>query len=145
MSESTRGLNEMLVSLFNHVMDVESQAVITEEYKDITNNDMHVIEAVGVGEKRKMSEVAKRLSVTQGTLTINVTALENKGYVVRERSEKDKRVVYVTLTERGRKAFYHHRDFHKNMIRSVVGNLDDDEKRLLYKCLKKLDAFFSPE
>ncbi|MCQ2540748.1 MAG: MarR family transcriptional regulator [Lachnospiraceae bacterium] len=145
MSESTRGLNEMLVSLFNHVMDVESQAVITEEYKDITNNDMHVIEAVGVGEKRKMSEVAKRLSVTQGTLTINVTALENKGYVVRERSEKDKRVVYVTLTERGRKAFYHHRDFHKNMIRSVVGDLDDDEKRLLYKCLKKLDAFFSPE
>lgn len=144
MSESTRGLNEMLVSLFNHVMDVESQAVITEEYKDITNNDMHVIEAVGVGEKRKMSEVAKRLSVTQGTLTINVTALENKGYVVRERSEKDKRVVYVTLTERGRKAFYHHRDFHKNMIRSVVGDLDDDEKRLLYKCLKKLDAFFSP-
>ncbi len=135
----------MLVSLFNHVMDVESQAVITEEYKDITNNDMHVIEAVGVGEKRKMSEVAKRLSVTQGTLTINVTALENKGYVVRERSEKDKRVVYVTLTERGRKAFYHHRDFHKNMIRSVVGDLDDDEKRLLYKCLKKLDAFFSPE
>lgn len=145
MSESTRGLNEMLVSLFNHVMDVESQAVITEEYKDITNNDMHVIEAVGVGEKRKMSEVAKRLSVTQGTLTINVTALENKGYVVRERSEKDKRVVYVILTERGRKAFYHHRDFHKNMIRSVVGDLDDDEKRLLYKCLKKLDAFFSPE
>ena len=145
MSESTRGLNEMLVSLFNHVMDVESQAVITEEYKDITNNDMHVIEAVGVGEKRKMSEVAKRLSVTQGTLTINVTALENKGYVVRERSEKDKRVVYVTLTERGRKAFYYHRDFHKNMIRSVVGDLDDDEKRLLYKCLKKLDDFFSPE
>ncbi len=145
MSESTRGLNEMLVNLFNHVMDVESQAVITEEYKDITNNDMHVIEAVGVGEKRKMSEVAKRLSVTQGTLTINVTALEKKGYVVRERSEKDKRVVYVTLTERGRKAFYHHRDFHKNMIKSVVGDLDDDEKRLLYKCLKKLDSFFSPE
>lgn len=144
MSESTRGLNEMLVSLFNHVMDVESQAVITEEYKDITNNDMHVIEAVGVGEKRKMSEVAKRLSVTQGTLTINVTALENKGYVVRERSEKDKRVVYVTLTERGRKAFYHHRDFHKNMIKAVVVGLDDDEKRLLYKCLVKLDDFFTP-
>lgn len=145
MANSTKGLNEMLVSLFNHVMDVESQAVITEEYKDITNNDMHIIEAVGVEEKRKMSEVAGRLSVTQGTLTINVTALESKGYVVRERSESDKRVVYVTLTERGRKAFFHHRDFHKEMIKAVVVGLDDEEKRLLYKCLVKLDAFFSPD
>lgn len=145
MAYSSKGLNEMLVNLFNHVMDVESQAVITEEFKDITNNDMHIIEAVGVDEPRKMSDVAKRLSVTQGTLTINVTQLEKKDYVIRERSEADKRVVYVTLTEKGKKAFYHHRDFHKNMIKSVVVGLDDDEKRLLYKCLVKLENFFTPE
>ena len=145
MAYSSKGLNEMLVNLFNHVMDVESQAVITEEFKDITNNDMHIIEAVGVDEPRKMSDVAKRLSVTQGTLTINVTQLEKKDYVIRERSEADKRVVYITLTEKGKKAFYHHRDFHKNMIKSVVVGLDDDEKRLLYKCLVKLENFFTPE
>lgn len=142
MANSNRGLNEMLVNLFNHVMDIESQAVITEEFKDISNNDMHIIEAVGVEEPRKMSEVAKKLAVTQGTLTTTITGLEKKGYVVRDRSESDKRVVYVTLTERGKKAFYHHRDFHKNMIKSVVVGLDDEEKRLLYKCLVKLDKFF---
>ncbi len=135
----------MLVNLFNHVMDIESQAVITEEFKDISNNDMHIIEAVGVEEPRKMSEVAKKLAVTQGTLTTTITGLEKKGYVVRDRSESDKRVVYVTLTERGKKAFYHHRDFHKNMIKSVVVGLDDEEKRLLYKCLVKLDKFFEFE
>jgi len=145
MANSNRGLNEMLVNLFNHVMDIESQAVITEEFKDISNNDMHIIEAVGVEEPRKMSEVAKKLAVTQGTLTTTITGLEKKGYVVRDRSESDKRVVYVTLTERGKKAFYHHRDFHKNMIKSVVVGLDDEEKRLLYKCLVKLDKFFEFE
>lgn len=145
MAYSSKNLNEMLVNLFNHVMDVEAQAVITEEFKDISNNDMHIIEAVGVEKPRKMSDVAKRLSVTQGTLTINVTQLEKKNYVVRTRSEEDKRVVYVTLTEQGRKAFFHHRDFHKNMIKSVVVGLEDDEKRLLYKCLVKLENFFTPE
>ena len=30
-------------------MELEEQAIITEEYKDITNNDMHIIEAVGLG------------------------------------------------------------------------------------------------
>ena len=146
MSErSTRGLNEMLVNLFNHVMDVEAQAVITEEFKDITNNDMHIIEAVGIDAPRNMSEIAKRLSVTVGTLTTNMNGLEKKGYIMRERSTEDKRVVLVTLTERGRKAFFHHRDFHKNMIKSVVVGLDEDEKRLLYRCLVKLDKFFSVE
>lgn len=145
MAYTGRGLNEMLVNLFNHVMDVESQAVITEEFKDITNNDMHIIEAVGVGEPRKMSEIAKMLGVTVGTLTTNMNGLDKKGYVVRQRSETDKRVVYITLTERGRKAFFHHRDFHKNMIKAVVVGLDDDEKRLLYRCLVKLDNFFTPQ
>ena len=142
---SSRGLNEMLVNLFNHVMDIESRAVITEEFVDITNNDMHIIEAVGIDKPRNMSQIAKSLAVTVGTLTTNMNGLEKKGYIVRTRSEEDKRVVYITLTERGRKAFFHHRDFHKNMIRLVVKGLDEDEKRLLYKCLVKLDAFFDPE
>ncbi|MCQ2524363.1 MAG: MarR family transcriptional regulator [Lachnospiraceae bacterium] len=143
MAGATKGLNEMLVSLFNHVMDVESKAVITEEFKDITNNDMHIIEAVGVSEPRNMSDIAKRLGVTVGTLTTNMNALDKKGYVMRERSASDRRVVYITLTERGRKAFFHHRDFHKNMIKAVVVDLDDNEKRMLYKCLVKLDNFFT--
>jgi len=145
MANYSKGLNEMLVNLFNHVMDVEADAVITEEFSDITNNDMHIIEAVGIAEPKNMSEIAKSLAVTVGTLTTNMNGLEKKGYIVRERSSEDKRVVYTTLTERGKKAFYHHRDFHKQMIKAAVSGLDDDEKRMLYKCLIKLDKFFTPD
>lgn len=96
MAQTTkRSINELLVSLFNHVMDMEGRAVITEEYRDITNNDMHIIEAIGVEEPRNMSVIAHRLSVTVSTLTINMNGLEKKGYIRRERSSEDKRVVYV--------------------------------------------------
>lgn len=137
------GINAMLVNLFNHVMEVEGKAVITEEFKDISNNDMHIIEAIGIEDPRKMSDIAKRLSVTVGTLTTNMNGLDKKGYIERKRSEDDKRVVFVTLTERGKKAFFHHRDFHKDMIKSAVSGLDDNEKRILYKSLEKLDNFFT--
>ena len=86
MANYSKGLNEMLVSLFNHVMDVEADAVITEEFSDITNNDMHIIEAVGIAEPKNMSEIAKQLNVTVGTLTTNMNGLEKKGYIVRERT-----------------------------------------------------------
>lgn len=137
-----RSMNEMLVNLFNHVMDMEGDAVITEEYKDITNNDMHIIEAIGIEAPRNMSVIAHRLHVTVSTLTINMNGLEKKGYICRQRSEKDKRVVYVTLTDKGRKAFYHHRDFHKKMIKALVKNLNEQEMEVLYRCLENLNNFF---
>ncbi len=139
-----RSINELLVSLFNHVMDLEAKAVITEEYSDITNNDMHIIEAIGVQEPRNMSEIARRLSVTVGTLTTNMNGLERKGYIRRERSDKDRRVVHVLLTERGKKAFYHHRDFHKKMIKAIVKDLNQEEMEILYRCLVNLDVFLEP-
>ena len=36
---TNRVLNELLVNLFNNVMETEAKAVITEEFKDISNND----------------------------------------------------------------------------------------------------------
>ena len=139
---TSRTLNEMLVILFNNVMDTEAKAIITEEFKDITNNDMHIIEAVGIEEPRRMSEIAKRLGVTVGTLTTNMNSLEDKGYIVRERSKTDKRVVLVVLTPKGRKAFYHHKDFHKDMIKAIVKDLDEEEMKVMIKCLLNLGNFF---
>lgn len=145
VKNTKRSINELLVSLFNHVMDMETKAVITEEYSDITNNDMHIIEAIGVEEPRNMSVIAHRLSVTVSTLTTNMNGLERKGYIRRERSQKDKRVVHVMLTDKGKKAFYHHRDFHKKMIKAIVKDLGSEEMEILYKCLVNLNRFLEPE
>ena len=78
-------LNELLVTLFRDVMDIEQKVIITPEFKDITNNDMHVIEAIGIGEPKNMSSIARELSVTVGTLTIAMNSLVKKGYVERSR------------------------------------------------------------
>ena len=86
-------LNEVLVRLFRDIMDIEEKAIITSEYQDITNNDMHVIEAIGIGAPKNMSAIAKELSVTVGTLTIAMNSLVKKGYVVRDRGQEDRRVV----------------------------------------------------
>lgn len=145
MKNKATTINELLVSLFNNVMDTEAKAVITPEFADISNNDMHIIEAIGVEEPRSMSTIAKMLAVTVGTLTVNMNSLEKKSYIERTRSSEDKRVVLVSLTEKGRKAFFHHRDFHKAMIRSAISGLDEAETKALLSCLQKLDTFFSSQ
>lgn len=44
-------------------------------------NDMHIMEAIGMGEPRKMSVTAHKLSVTVGILTTNVNGLFGTGSV----------------------------------------------------------------
>ena len=93
-------LNELLVTLFRDVMDIEQKVIITPEFKDITNNDMHVIAAIGLGEPKNMSSIARELSVTVGTLTIAMNSLVKKGYVERIQSTTDKREYRLRPTQK---------------------------------------------
>ncbi len=70
--------NAIVKSLFRDVMDLEGRAILTGEFQNITNNDMHVMEAIGMEKPKNMSSVAKELSVTVGTLTIAVNSLVKK-------------------------------------------------------------------
>ena len=137
-----RTLNEVLVRLFRNINMIEERALRTGEYKDVTTNDMHVIEAIGMEGARNMTSVARSLEVTTGTLTIAVNSLVKKGYVDRVRSEEDRRVVLVSLSDKGRRAYLHHRRFHEQMIDSVVAELTEEEQRVLEKALVKLNHFF---
>lgn len=140
--DSYNTLNEVLVNLFRDILDIEQKAIITEEFQDITSNDMHVIEAIGVREPKNMSSIARTLSVTVGTLTIAMNSLVKKGYVFRERGKEDRRVVYISLTERGKAAYEHHAGFHRAMIDSVSKELTPEELEMLVETLTKLNTWF---
>ena len=135
-------LNNLLVNLFNDILDIEQKALITDEFKDISVTDMHIIEAVGIDEPRTMTAISKLLGVTMGTLTIGMNGLVKKGYVLRVRSTKDRRIVYASLTEKGLSAYMHHKNFHKSMIESVMKNLTEEEASVLTKAFVKLEDFF---
>ena len=140
--DAYKTINDILVHLINEIWEQEEKAIITEEFKDITNNDMHVIEAIGPGEGNNMSSIAKKLNVTVGTLTTAMNNLVNKKYVERHRSEKDRRVVYVRLNSKGKSAYRHHEDYHHQMTQAILDKLSEDEIPVLMKTLDALSEFF---
>ena len=135
-------INDILVNLFNEILKLEEEAIITDEFKDITNNDMHIIEAVGLSGENTMSVVAKKLGITAGSLTTSVNSLVNKKYVTRKRSEEDRRVVFLQLTAKGKRAYEHHREYHRQMTDAVINKLDENEVPVLIKTLTGLSEFF---
>lgn len=145
--DAYRSINDVLVNLFREILELEKKAIITGEFIDITDNDMHIIEAVGLrndadDKGKKMSEIARQLKITVGSLTTSMNSLVKKNYVVRERSEEDRRVVYIYLTEKGERAYHHHAEFHKKMVEAAMAQLEDDEVPVLTECLNGLCKFF---
>ena len=142
MDDAYKMINQTLVSLINEIWELEEKAIITDEFKDLTNNDMHVIEAIGLGEGNNMSSIARKLNITVGSLTTAMNSLVKKGYVVRARGKEDRRIVYISLSDKGRRAYEHHAEFHRQMIDSIKEELTPQELDILYQALTKLNRWF---
>ena len=140
--DAYKTINDILVHLINEIWELEGKAIITEEFKDITNTDMHIMESIGLGEGNNMSSVAKKLNITVCTLTTAINNLVRKKYVERYRSDEDRRVVIIKLTDKGIHAYHHHADYHHQMTQAILDKLTEDEIPVLMKTLDGLTEFF---
>ncbi|RXM57626.1 MarR family winged helix-turn-helix transcriptional regulator [Clostridium tetani] len=142
MSKSMNVLNELLVDTFNDILTIEQNALQSGEFRDLSVTEMHTIETIGMYTQKTMSEVANKLNITVGTLTTAINNLVKKGYVERSKSEKDRRIVYIQLTKRGKLAYRIHDKFHLDMIKETISGLTDEEEEILIASLEKLNNFF---
>ena len=134
-------VRKMLGSLLDEIWKLEEKAIVTEEFSDISDNDFRVIEAIGTKEGNNMSMIAKKLNITVGSLTTAMNSLVNKKYVARERSEEDRRVVYIRLTLKGKKAHTHLQKFRNEMTEAVLEGLTKEDIEGAKKIMENLKAF----
>ena len=71
-----------------------------------------------------------------------INNLVKKGYVERNRTDIDRRVVNIGLTKRGKLAYRIHEKFHSDMIKATIKGLTDEQNGILVKSLAQLNDFF---
>ena len=143
MNETLQVVNKLLVETFNDILYIEEKALKEGSFNDVSITEVHTIEAIGMYEKKMMSEVAKNLDITVGTLTVAVNKLVKKDYVQRFKSEDDKRIVLIGLTKKGRLLYRVHDKFHKDMVRETINGMSEDETRILAEALGRLNDFLA--
>ncbi|WP_208558775.1 MarR family winged helix-turn-helix transcriptional regulator [Marinilactibacillus kalidii] len=134
-------INRYLVTIFNDVLMIEEKTLQSSRFKDVSIKEMHTIEAIGMYDQLTTSEVAKKLGVTAGTLTVSVNNLVRKGYVERVRTDHDRRVVKLSLSQTGRLLFRLHDKFHRDMVKETIAEMDKEQSEILTLGLKNLHDF----
>ena len=128
-------LSKLLVEFYEKLSSWEESVV-----KDIglTTTQVHIIEIVGHSEQLKMKDLADKLGVTTGTLTVAVDRLEKKGLLQRVPHAKDRRSYLIVLTEKGNEYFQQHDDLHLKMTEEVVADLSEKEQNDFVRTIKKM-------
>lgn len=134
-------VNSYLVRIFNEIMQIEEESLKSSEFKDITIKEMHTIEAIGLVDNPTSSQVANKLGITVGTLSVSIQNLVKKDYVERVQSAEDRRIVRLKLTKKGKLLYRLHHKFHTDMVEKTLTDLEIDEAQALIKALRNLNQF----
>ncbi len=138
MKKTLDTISGLISSVFYDIIKLEENFLKNNKYKDVSSKEIRTIEAIGINRPKSMGSIAKNLDITLGTLTVSITNLEKKGYVRREKSLNDKRVVNVMLTEKGKKLFRLHKKFKQNIMKSIVIDLTNQEKEIFNGALNRV-------
>ncbi len=137
-------LNDYFLHSALHLLTLEEQCLRRVCAKDLSIRELHVLEAVsslrGSG-KNTMAEIARYLHLSPASLTTAVNVLVKKGYVVRNYSPTDRRVIFVLLTDAGEEANRKYLDFIRGMIAELGQDLDEESADKLISSILTLNDY----
>lgn len=142
MANAQKVANDMLVEIFNDILNIEENAMQYMGYKDVTMTEVHTIDAIGKNDPKTMGKVAEKLEITVGTLTTAINKLVKKGYVERNRNENDRRIVLIELTDMGKIVFDAHEEFHREMVENLLKDVNLTDDCELIRAMANLRDFF---
>ncbi|MCT6925847.1 MarR family transcriptional regulator [Metasolibacillus sp.] len=94
--------NQLCFLLYVTSKEIIRQYTLLLKPYDLTYTGYITLLALGENEQITVKELGQRLFLDSGTLTPLLKKLEAKGYICRERSKQDERLMKIYLTEEGR-------------------------------------------
>ncbi|MBA3008175.1 MAG: MarR family transcriptional regulator [Proteobacteria bacterium] len=104
----------------------------------LSTAQMHTVEIVGHGVSLQMKELARKMGVTTGTLTVMVDRLEEQGLLQRTPHETDRRSWLIELTEKGQVLFGQHHQYHLRLTEEITSALSSEEQEMFSAILEKI-------
>lgn len=112
---------------------------------DLNLQEIKAVGFLGRHGKCKMKELADYLALAVSTTTSLADSLEAKNVVKRERSQEDRRVIMLQLTEEGIEEYNNTLHAYREFCKSVLEELDEKEQDRLIEIFDKVKNIYSIE
>ena len=137
--QNLQSLSQLLTEFYDKMSSWEQSVVKETGY---TLAQVHTIEVLGVHGHLRMKELADKLGITTGTLTVQVDKLVSAELIKRLPHPEDRRAIVVALTEKGQTIHQQHNQLHLDLVKDLTRNFDPAEEQSFIQSLEKINQEF---
>lgn len=132
-------LNKELSGIILTITRSMKNEVLSEvELGNLTLVQLHALMFLNHNPNAQVSDVSRFFKTTLPTSTVLIDKLVDGGYTTREKDERDRRVVRLSLTRRGKDLLGKALQQRQAKIERLLFKLTDDDKRQLIRIMRKL-------
>ncbi|RDI41381.1 MarR family winged helix-turn-helix transcriptional regulator [Falsibacillus pallidus] len=106
---------------------------------DLTNDQHYILRYIVKKEVCTSTELAEVFEVKKSAITAMINRMTEKGLIQRERDEKDRRVIYLTLSKEGKALFDETEARIHKLVASLIKKFDQEEIEQFIKTYEKLN------
>ncbi len=132
-------LSDSVMSTLRQIIraiDLQSKQ-LTKKY-GLTGPQLIILKEAAKSPNKPISEIAKKVSLSQATVTSILDRLCQQGFSVRQRSEQDKRKVNIYLTEKAHEVLERNPSLLQDNFTEQFDKLEEWEKNMLLSSLQRL-------
>ncbi|MDF1509130.1 MarR family transcriptional regulator [Robertmurraya sp. DFI.2.37] len=138
--------NDNIQQLVNRYVDVsfsvtkKAEALITEQLgSKLTHDQLYIIRYINRVGSCTSTALAEEFEVKKSAITAIINRLWEKGFIQRTRDEKDRRVVYLTLTEKGEELFWRIDKRIQQLVEELISQFEPSEIEQFIETYEKLN------
>jgi len=108
----------------------------------LTGTDVHLIEIIGTNDNNSVTGIANSVGVTKGAVSQKLQQLEQKGLVQKVTDPENLSRSIVTLTSKGKVAFFAHQHWHETMdggFNKYYNSLNKEQYQTIDEFLTKME------
>lgn len=142
MDKEVKKIYETMSGLFKIIHKLQDENLRNSDFSDLSRAEMHTVAAIGRGRPKTMTHIANILEIKVSTLTSAVNKLVKKGYVKRLRDDKDRRIVKITLTDRGERADREYEEFMEKLVKEAAAQVPADRLQYFISSIDNINQRF---
>ncbi len=127
-----------LETVFRDVYRLMSREFQQYVESGMSGSQMRILESLHTLGVRKVNELADTLDVSMAAVTALIDKLESKGFVRRERSEEDRRVVWIEILADGISIMEEIRNKRSVVIHNFFSGLSDEDQAHLNRIFNQV-------
>jgi len=130
--------DKVLVALRQIIRAIDLHSKKLERESGLTGPQLIVMQSIVRNDPATAGQIARDVNLSQATVTTILDRLERKAYLRRERSEEDKRKVWICLTEAGRQVLEQAPALMQESFIIGFAHLEEWEQNLILSSLQRV-------